>query len=269
MPVGHEVDARATRGAATFAGAVVRLGLLVLALALLLPLHLLGPRRSAHPSPAARSYLRIARRLLRLRFHVEGVPAGDGAFLLVSNHVSWADIMVLGSAFPGSFVAKSEVAGWPILGWLVRQHGTIFVERARRGMAGQQRDAIADRLRSGSTVILFPEGTSSDGRQVLPFKSALFASAVSASCAVQPVTIVWTAVGGRPVDESNRRMVAWIDDMDLLPHVWDLLCAGGAEARLICNPAVTGSDRRELALRSQESVTKGLELYAADLRSDG
>jgi 1-acyl-sn-glycerol-3-phosphate acyltransferase len=248
------------KSAAVVAGASVRIALIGLALAILFPAHLLRRRGAAHPSSAAGLFVRIARRLLRLRYSLEGQPVGDDAFLMVSNHVSWADIFVLGSAFPGSFVAKSDVADWPILGWLVGQHGTIFVERTRRSTVGLQRDTIEGRLRSGRGVILFPEGTSSDGLQVLPFKSALFAPAVSAGCAVQPVTIVWTAVGGRPINETNRRTIAWIDDMELLPHLWDLLCAGGAEARLICHPAMRGPDRRELAERSLACVAAGLEL---------
>jgi 1-acyl-sn-glycerol-3-phosphate acyltransferase len=260
MPLGHEVDARPRAGGAVaVVGAVVRLGMLVLALAPLLPLHLITRRGSAPPSRAARLYVRIARRLLGLRFSVEGGSVGSSPILLVSNHVSWADIFVLGSAFPASFVAKSEVGGWPILGWLVGQHGTIFVDRARRGRVGEQRDAIADRLRDGGAVFLFPEGTSSDGRKVLPFKSALFASVEAVGCAVQPVTIHWTSVGGRPLDDINRLTIAWIDDMELLPHIWGLLRAGGAEARLICHPAVTGSNRRELARLSHARVSGGLE----------
>jgi 1-acyl-sn-glycerol-3-phosphate acyltransferase len=101
------------------------------------------------------------------------------------------------------------------------------VDRTRRSRVGEQRDAIADRLRDGGAVFLFPEGTSSDGRQVLPFKSALFASVVSVGCAVQPVTIHWTSVGGRPLDDINRLTIAWIDDMELLPHIWGLLPPAG------------------------------------------
>ena len=260
MPLEHEVDARpGNHGWVATAAAVVRLAILALALAVLLPIHLLSGRVSAPPSRAARLYLRIARRLLRLRYSVDGPPIGRGPALLVSNHVSWADIFVLGSAFRASFVAKADVKGWPVLGWLIGRHGTIFVDRSRPSSAGRQRDTIADRLGAGGSVILFPEGTSSDGRRVLPFKTALFASAGSSGVAVQPVTIQWTFVGGRPIDDGNRLTVAWIDDMLLLPHLWELLRTGGAEARLICHPAVTGSDRRLLAERSYDYVAAGLE----------
>lgn len=260
MPPGHEVDA-ARRGAAAGASAlaVLRLIGLVLALVALLPIHLLISRGAARPSPVAHLFVRIARRLLGLRVTVEGAAPAGGAILYVSNHISWADIFVLGSVFPASFVAKAEVEGWPVLGWLVRQHGTIFVDRTRRSKTAEQSEAIAGRLRGGNAVLLFPEGTSSDGQGVLPFRSALFASAQEAGVCVQPVTIVWTRVGSHPLGEANRRTIAWIDDMELLPHIWHLLCAGGARARVIRHPLIMPGDRRTLAEASRALVVAGLE----------
>jgi 1-acyl-sn-glycerol-3-phosphate acyltransferase len=269
MPLGHEVDARARHGAAAVASAVTRLALLAAALAVLLPVHLLSRSGGAPPTRAALLYLRFARGLLGLHFNLEGAPAEPGPALLVSNHVSWADIFVLGSAFPVSFVAKAEVAGWPVLGWLVRQHGTVFVDRTRRSQVGEQRNAIAERLRRGGSVLLFPEGTSSDGRQVLPFKSALFAAVDSLGVPVQPITLDWVSVGGRPVDSANRASIAWIDDMELLPHIWGLLLAGGAQARLVSHPAIAGLNRRELARLSHARVAEALSAQAADLSSAG
>ncbi|HZG08142.1 MAG TPA: lysophospholipid acyltransferase family protein [Allosphingosinicella sp.] len=260
MPPGHEVDAESSgHTVAASVAALFRLGAIILALAALLPIHLLFFRGREQPSPVARLFVRIARRLLGLRVAFQGAAPARGAVLYVSNHVSWADIFVLGSLLPVSFVAKAEVGRWPMLGWLVRQHGTIFVDRTRRTKAGEQSDAIAARLRLANAVLLFPEGTSSDGRAVLPFRSALFASAVAAEARVQPVSIVWTRVGGRALDEANRRTIAWIDDMELLPHIWALLRAGGAEALVTCHPFLPAGDRRTLAEASRALVVQGLE----------
>jgi 1-acyl-sn-glycerol-3-phosphate acyltransferase len=239
--------------------AVFRLSAILLALAALLPIHMLFFRRRAQPSPVARLFVRIARRLLGLKVTLQGAAPACGGILYVSNHVSWADIFVLGSVLPVSFVAKAEVGRWPVLGWLARQHGTIFVDRTRRSKAGEQSDSIAARLDSDNAVLLFPEGTSSDGQAVLPFRSALFASAIAAGARVQPVTLAWTRVGHHPVDEANRRTIAWIDDMELLPHIWDLLRAGGAEARVICHPTLPAGDRRTLAEASRAQIVQGLE----------
>jgi 1-acyl-sn-glycerol-3-phosphate acyltransferase len=265
MPPEHEVDAARSAGAALASvAAAIRLSAMAVTLALLLPAHLLTARGSTKPSSVARLFVRIARRLLGLRVTVGGAaPAGSGGVLYVSNHVSWADIFVLGSVLPASFVAKADVAVWPVLGWLVRQHGTIFVDRTRRSRAGEQSDSIAKRLKDGDSVLLFPEGTSSDGQGVLPFRSALFASAVAAGARVQPVTVAWIKVGRRPVVEANRRTIAWIDDMELVPHIWALLRGGGAEARIVCHPVLAAGDRRTLARASQGLVTQGLE-HASD-----
>jgi 1-acyl-sn-glycerol-3-phosphate acyltransferase len=267
MPLEHGVDAPGPgHGAGASAAAVLRLAGIILALAALLPIHLLLFRGRDQPSPVARLFVRVARRLLGLRVTLQGAAPARGAVLYVSNHVSWADIFVLGSVLPVSFVAKADVGLWPVLGWLARQHGTIFVDRTRRSKAVEQSDAIAARLGSANAVLLFPEGTSSDGRAVLPFRSALFASAVAAGAPVQPVTIAWTGIGGRSVDEANRRAIAWIDDMELLPHIWGLLRAGGAEARVTCHPTLPAGDRRTLAETSRVLVVEGLE---SALRSGG
>jgi 1-acyl-sn-glycerol-3-phosphate acyltransferase len=264
MPLEHGVDARGRslagrlNQARMVASALIRLAAILTALLVLLPLHLLSRGKAIHPGPIARLFVRTACRLLRLRFRIEGREIAASPVLFVSNHVSWGDIFVLGSAFPASFVAKADVARWPVLGWLIARHGTIFVDRTRRSEVGAQRDAIGARLQSGDSIFLFPEGTSSDGRQVLPFKSALFASAARSGARVQPVTIVWTLVGGRPIDETNRRRIAWIDDMLLLPHLWELLVIGGAEARIICHEPIAATGRRELAEFSRRQVAAGL-----------
>lgn len=236
-------------------GAALRLGVAGLAILVLLPAHALV-RSGVAPRPVARAALRIGARLFGIRVERVGGPVA-GPALIVANHVSWADILALAAAVPGSFVAKADVARWPLLGWLARRHGTVFVERGRRSTVAAQADALADRLRKGGSLILFPEGTSSDGRDVLPFKPALFAAAVQAGVPVQPVSLAWTHVGDRPVDDANRLEIAWIDDMTLGPHVWNVIRRGGATVRITCHAPLDPADfasRAELAAAARRAV---------------
>ena len=235
-----------------------RLALILVLIPFLLPFHL-ASRRKPPPSPVARTALRWATRLLRLRVTVQGAPA-DGPILFVGNHVSWGDTPIIGGQLPVSFVAKSEIAGWPLIGWLARRAGTVFVERRRGAVAGQ-RDALAVRLADGGKVFLFAEGVSAAGDVVLPFKPALFAAAMAENVRVQPVTIVYETVGGAPVTDANRLRIAWVGEARLLPHVWWVLRRGGAEARILLHPPVEPAafaSRAELAGACREMVASGL-----------
>ena len=141
-----------------------------------------------------------------------GAPTALRPALFASNHVSYTDITVLGSLIVGSFVAKSEVAGWPLFGWLAKLQRTVFVDRRVRSTASQ-RDAMTSRLAAGDALILFPEGTSGDGNRVLPFKSALFGAAEKMQqiepIPVQPVSIAYTRLDGIPLGRLLRPFFAW------------------------------------------------------------
>ncbi len=126
--------------------------------------------------------------LLRLRLEVTGTTA-PGPVLIVANHISWLDVVVLGYQTPVTFVAKAEVARWPLIRLLARRSGTLFIHRGNlRTLRGLTR-AIAQRLRAGERVAIFPEGTTTTGRQVLPFNPALLQAAIDAAVPVQPVTL--------------------------------------------------------------------------------
>jgi 1-acyl-sn-glycerol-3-phosphate acyltransferase len=137
--------------------------------------------------------------------------------MFVANHISWADIIAVAAVVDTDFVAKADVAAYPGIGALAGRTGTIFVERERRSQAGSQMEAIRQRLIAGRRVLMFPEGTTSDGRGLLPFRSSLFAAA-DAAVAVQPVTIRYTAPGGGPLDPAALDAIAWIGDEDMLPN---------------------------------------------------
>jgi 1-acyl-sn-glycerol-3-phosphate acyltransferase len=199
-----------------------------------------------------RVYHRCCCRILGLKVRVLGAPIGWRPALFVANHISYIDIAVLGSVVEGSFVAKSEVASWPLFGWLAKLQRSVFVDR-RVGSTARQRDAIGARLASGDGLILFAEGTSSDGNRVLPLKSALLSAAASAdgiAVPVQPVSLAYTRLDGIPIGRHYRPFVAWYGAMALLPHLWRMLGLGTVEAVVEFHPPTALADcgsRKRLA----------------------
>jgi len=201
-------------------------------------------------------------------FGIERVVGGSISMarptLFVSNHASYIDIEVLGSIIEGSFVAKQEVAEWPLFGMLAKLQRTVFVERNRRH-AGMHRDAMAARFDAGDDLILFPEGTSNDGGRVLPFKSALFSLAEigrdGGPITVQPVSIAYTHLDGIPLGRHMRPFVAWYGDMDMLPHLLALLGLGRLTVHVDFHAPVTIADfasRKEMADYCQRVVGGGV-----------
>ncbi|MCG3267713.1 1-acyl-sn-glycerol-3-phosphate acyltransferase [Yoonia sp. I 8.24] len=200
--------------------------------------------------------------LLGLKFTTIGKPMmGGGA--VVANHASWLDIFALNARKRIYFVAKSEVAGWPGIGWLARATGTLFIRRAR-GAAHDQIAMFKERLAVGHRLLFFPEGTSTDGLQVLPFKSTLFAaffdSDLRAELAIQPVTVIYHAPDG-----ADPRFYGWWGDMDFGPHLLTTLAAkrqGGVT--VIYHPPVQMAAfacRKELAKSLEETVRAGLNSH--------
>jgi 1-acyl-sn-glycerol-3-phosphate acyltransferase len=180
-------------------------------------------------------YHRFMARLFGVRITTIGKPLTGQGVLIVGNHTSWLDIIIFSAITPVSFVAKSEVATWPLFSTLAKLQETVFVNRTRRSATGESRDQIRDRLLVGDTLVLFPEGTSNDGNAVLPFKSALM-GAVEArvddgkggqrAVPVQPVSTAYVRLHGLPMGRENRPLYAWYGDMELVPHLWEALLTG-------------------------------------------
>jgi 1-acyl-sn-glycerol-3-phosphate acyltransferase len=216
-----------------------------------------GNRRSQLP----RLFHRGLARSLGIRITCHGRPARQRGVLFVANHVSWADIPVLGARIPAAFVAKSDVAGWGMVGWLATLARTVYVERSRPGTTAEQRDAIADRLARGDSVILFPEGTNSDGTHVLPFKSSLFAVTRDLPDGlVQPVTIAYTSVNGMPVTRERLPDLAWIGDTELMPHAMAFMALGRVRAEIIFHAPVRPgdfADRKALSRHCEAVIGEG------------
>lgn len=224
--------------------------------------------------PAARRfphwYHRNVCRILGIRLHIEGAVANDTPVLLVSNHTSWLDIPVLSAVAPVSFVAKSEVGRWPFVSALARLQRTVFVDRTRRVAVGDTANEMAERLAQGDALVLFAEGTSTDGNRVLPFKSSLFAAAKPSgkstnapgtSVVVQTVAIVYARVHGVPLGRADRPLVGWYGDMDMQSHAWELLQAGPLDVVIRISPPVpleAYAGRKELAEKTEAAVRENV-----------
>ena len=216
-----------------------------------------------------RLYHRGVARAAGLRIRVSGRPAHPRPTLFVCNHASWIDIVVLSCVLDASFVAKAEVAGWPLFGLLARLARSVFVVR-RASRSGRHRDEMRLRLEDGDSLILFPEGTSSDGNRVLPFNSTFFAVAQRPAggrdLAVQPVTLAYTGVRGLPTTRRERPWLAWYGDTGLMAHLWRVLGLGGAEVDVrIHEPVSIGRNgtRKTLARACENAVADGLSALLA------
>lgn len=197
-------------------------------------------------------------RLIGLRRDVRGaVMWDDGA--VVANHVSWIDIFALNASKRVCFVSKSEVADWPGIGWLARATGTLFIRRQPRD-AARQAEQLAERLRIGHRLVFFPEGTSTDGRRVLPFKATLFAAFQAADLArlrVQPVTLRYVAPPGERDD-----FYGWWGDRSFADSLLAVLAAKRqGRVEVIYHAPIRASsmpDRKALALAAETAVRAGL-----------
>ena len=208
-------------------------------------------------------YHRVVCRILGVRVAVTGEIAQQGPLLLAINHVSWIDIVVLSSVAPVSFVAKREVASWPFFGSLARLQRTVFVDRGRRHATAGSRDDMRERLMTGDIMVLFAEGTSGDGRSVLPFKSSLFAAAEIPGVLVQPVSRAYRGHRNLPMTRRLLPAYAWYGDMDLIPHLLGALRNGPIEVTIVCHPPLSLNgelNRKALARHAEEQVRQGLML---------
>ena len=227
----------------------------------------------------ARTYWSTTCKLMGMKVRVIGEPATGGARPVVyaSNHSSWLDVPVLGGHLLACFVSKDDVGRWPIVGQVARLGRTIFVSR-QRGTTGRERDDMRMRLAAGDDLILFPEGTSSDGTRVLPFHSSFFAAAKPSGLAgggavtatdpslrplVQPVSVVYDRLAGLPVGNARRAVFAWYGDMDLASHFWQLAQWRAMRASIVLHPPLDPADfptRKALAQAAWLAVAEGAAL---------
>ena len=208
----------------------------------------------------ARLYWAGLCRLMGLRVRVIGQARPSGRpVIYVSNHSSWLDVMVLGGTVEACFIAKSEVGTWPLINLIARLGRTVYVSR-RSATAGQERDTMGGRLGAGDNLILFPEGTSSDGSRVLPFRSAFFGVTEGpARPLIQPVSVVYDQLGGLPMGRRSRPVFAWYGDMALGSHFWQLAQHKGLRATVLLHAPIEPAQ-----YASRKALTAAVYAVVAD-----
>ncbi len=172
-----------------------------------------------------KTFTGMLRNLLNVRIAVEGkenVVAAGGHYI-VCNHLGYLDGIVLGSLFPVIFVTKLQVKRWPVIGQLLTLLGTIFVDRENKNGIASIVDGISLALSGGANVLIFPEGTSTNGERLHPFQSSFFAAPLMARSPVVPLTLSYKSIDHQPVTAANRDRIYWYGDMSFAPHLWDLL----------------------------------------------
>lgn len=235
---------------------------------LLLPLQLLAialglPLRRAIPM----LYHRCVCALIGVRIHQVGRRSENSPLLVISNHASWLDISVIGAVAPVVFVAKREVATWPVFGWLAKLQRSVFVDRDRRLATGEATGEIAERMLGGDTVVLFAEGTSNDGGRVLPFRPALVGavhrtlaqSSGGRSVTVQPLSVAYIDLGGMPIARGERARIAWYGDADLLPHLRGVLARGTVDVVVSWGEPIlceANADRKAITREAEVAVRR-------------
>jgi lyso-ornithine lipid O-acyltransferase len=211
-------------------------------------------RRGALFSAWCRAVLRIGGVRVRTRGRCP-----ESASLVISNHLSYLDVMVLGAQTPMVFVAKSEVAGWPVLGPLCAFVGTLFIDRSSKSALPAVAHAMSQLMASGIRVIFFPEGTTTAGDRVLPFRPALLQPAIDQGAAVACVTLIYETPPGAPPAESS---VCWVGDAAFAPHIYAFLGVPSIDAHVLWSETVLKeATRRELAARAQGVIAGEVEAW--------
>jgi 1-acyl-sn-glycerol-3-phosphate acyltransferase len=247
---------------------VLAITLLVVVSGIMFPVYLLllwlkHPWRIRMP----RYWHRIAVRLIGVKVTTRGVLERRRPLMLVSNHSSWLDILVLASVADVAFVAKIEVRDWPVFGILARLQRSVFVVREQKRKSQEQANEIADRMNAGEVVVLFPEGTTSDGNRLFPTKSTLFAAATSAVSTaaegrvfVQPVAVAYTKIHGMPMGHYHRPVTAWPGDVPLMPHLISVLETGALDVEVsFATPIeVTATTNRKVLAQTTDNAIRDM-----------
>jgi len=221
-------------------------------------------RRRIDRTTLVNSYCAGLCRMLGMRIQTHGLPM-EGSALRVCNHVSWTDIPILAAGLPLRFLAKREVASWPLIGWIARQVGTIFVKRGA-GDSAAVRQTLVSALEAGESILVFPEGTTTAGEGVRPFHPRLLGAAIAARCPVQAITIAYHR------DGQPDRLVPFVGDDEFVAHLCRLLRKPAVRVDVMFHPplAVSVSDSpRELARTLHQQVSQGLETLREKHEGEG
>jgi lyso-ornithine lipid O-acyltransferase len=182
--------------------------------------------------------------LLRLILNIKVTIAGDegqlerGGYVIIANHVSYVDGIVLASIFPILFVSKREVINWPVVGQWNVLCGTIFINRQRKDQVGLLIEEMTRKLRQEANILLFPEGTSTNGEKMLPFQTVPLGAPLRNRSIIVPATITYKAIDEQPVTLANRDFVYWYGDMEFVTHFWNLLGRRSVEVMVTIQPKI-------------------------------
>ena len=204
-------------------------------------------------------------KIVGIRLLVKGEQAQQRPLLIVANHTSYLDMPIIGSGLPACFTPKMEVSSWPVIGGISRLCGCIFVDR-RADKMNEAKSQILTELASGRVVCLFPEATTGDGLHMRPFKSGFFSLAeehvYGVPLTVQPIAISYNRISGLPITSDQWPGIAWYSDMELAPHLWELLKLGPINATLTFLPPVTlqdFGDRKSLAAHCYRTISASVK----------
>lgn len=249
----------------------VKLVLLVLGLIVALPVGASCAllKRSQFCPILAHYYLKYAAWVIGLRITVHGALLTKRPLIVVSNHISYLDIIALGATAPLIFTPKAEIAGWPLIGWCCRVMGCVFIERKRQKTVDNMA-AIRNALDQRHALVLFAEGTTSDSKRILPIRSSYFqliedGFQTGQPIALQPALLRYTRIHNLPIDTDSRHLIAWYGDMDLVSHVNTLFQLGPIDVALHFLPelSLTNSESRKMIAQKCEAE---LQRAAQDLR---
>ena len=182
--------------------------------------------------------------LLRLILNIKVTIAGDegqlerGGYVIIANHVGYVDGIVLGSIFPIIFVSKREVKKWPVVGQWNVLCGTIFINRQRKNQVGALIREMTGKLKQEANILLFPEGTSTNGEKLLPFQTVPLAAPLRSRSIIVPATVTYKTINDQPVTSANRDLVYWYGDMDFVTHLWKFLGLRGVEVLVTIQPKI-------------------------------
>ncbi len=244
--------------------ALTRLSLMFLWTALMIPpglvaMHLKGKYHSRFINFYSREMLR----LMGIRLLIHGKRYDAGPALYVSNHASYLDIIVLNALLPAAFIAKEDIAHWPVIGWISKISRPIFVKR-EKAKTGENMEKVRETLSHRGGLILFPEGTTTDGNRVKKFNSSFFALAQESfegkKLAVQPITLAYTRINNIPMGAYWRPHFVWYGDMELAPHVWNFLQYAKTTVEVFYHPVLQGdNDRKRLSVESHAAISRALQ----------
>ena len=211
-----------------------------------------------------RGFHKLACWFLGLRVTVIGRPETRRPTLLVSNHISWTDIIAIGSVADVTFVAKSEIDAWPVVGFMASLQKTIYVDRTKKGAARRTSAEMASRLADGGAVLLFAEGQSDTGTHVLPFRSALVGSAQAAmveagaaDVVIQPMAVAYTRLQGLPLSRNERSQIFWVKSKSVKQNIRDILTGGIKDVVVAFGTPMEldhGADRKAVTKKCENKV---------------